>query len=84
MAVPIFSRPQPWLWYQSYKANLGGNGSVDGDGVCPVSISGVPGAEPVPLPGVFHTPGGGARHGAVGWYGDRRVVEMWEPSLVLD
>lgn len=57
-ALTRFRGGQPydgWLWHASYRANCG-TGECDGDGVCPVSIACVPGAELAQLNGVLHTP----------------------------
>lgn len=50
-----------------------GAGNVDGDGVTPLCIAQLPGAEELRLPGVWHVP---RRDGQL-WYGDAAVQERW-------
>lgn len=55
-----------------------GRGDVDGDGVTPLCIAHLPGAEHVLLPGVWHTPRG--KQGQL-WYGDSPVQDLWVQYL---
>lgn len=50
-----------------------GRGDVDGDGVTPLCIAQLPGAEELVLPGVWHVPRGRGQL----WYGDSAVQELW-------
>lgn len=54
-----------------------GRGDVDGDGVTPLCISQLPGADELLLPGVWHVPRGRGQL----WYGDAAVQERWLPYL---
>ena len=53
-----------------------GRGDVDGDGVTPLCIAHLPGAESLVLPGVWHIP----RRGHL-WYGDEAVQQQWLPYI---
>lgn len=56
-----------------------GRGDVEGDGVTPLCISQLPGAEPLVLPGVWHLP---RRAAGQLWYGDSAVIDQWQPYLL--
>ena len=56
-----------------------GRGDVDGDGVTPLCISQLPGAEEVVLPGVWHSPRRSPREL---WYGDAPVQAQWQQYLL--
>lgn len=56
-----------------------GRGDVDGDGVTPLCISHLPGAQSLVLPGVWHVP---RRKAAQLWYGDGDVLEHWRHFLL--
>ncbi|KAL4447616.1 hypothetical protein ABPG75_004835 [Micractinium tetrahymenae] len=66
------SRWDAYVAFESYKSGCG-RGDVDGDGVTPLCIAQLPGAEELLLPGVWHIPRG---RGQV-WYGDAAVQEQW-------
>lgn len=62
--------------FQGYKSGCG-RGDVPGDGVTPIEIAHLPGAENVVLEGVWHGPQGSVERP---WYGD--VLHLWEKYLV--
>lgn len=70
------SRWDAYVAYESYKSGCG-RGDVDGDGVTPLCISQLPGADELLLPGVWHVPRGRGQL----WYGDAAVQERWLPYL---
>ena len=68
---------EAWLAYQSYKCSCG-RGDVAGDGVTPVEVAHLPGAENVVLEGVWHGPKGRAGRP---WYGD--AADEWAHHLLV-
>ncbi len=56
-----------------------GRGDVDGDGVTPLCIAQLPGAEELVLPGVWHNP---RRKAGQLWYGDAAVRKQWQQFLI--
>ena len=78
---PGGSQPSWWdayFAYEGYKSGCG-RGDVDGDGVTPLCISQLPGAEQLVLLGVWHSPRGKASQP---WYGD--VIDQWQCYLASD
>ena len=67
-----------YLAFEGYKSGCG-RGDVDGDGVTPLCIACVPGAEELVLPGVWHSP---RRSAGQLWYGDPAVQEQWQQYLL--
>ncbi|KAI3429410.1 hypothetical protein D9Q98_005505 [Chlorella vulgaris] len=67
------TRLDQYFAYESYKCNCG-HGEVDGDGVTPLSIAFLAGAEQLVLPGVWHNP---RRKPGQIWYGDAAAMEPW-------
>ena len=67
-----------WLVYESYKSGCG-RGEVSGDGVTPVCIAHLEGAEEnVVMPGVYHGPfSTESDEDERVWYGSAAVVERW-------
>jgi len=65
-----------WFTFNSYKIT-GGDGSVWGDGIVPISAAHLKGARNLTLPDVFHSPSPGRL-----WYGSKLVVEDWSQWLV--
>lgn len=66
-----------WFAYESYKSGCG-RGEVDGDGVTPLEIAFVEGAERLVLPGVWHTRDKAGRRP---WYGSGAAVAQWSELL---
>ena len=64
-----------WFTFNSYKIT-GGDGSVWGDGIVPISAAHLAGARNLTLPDVFHSPSPGRL-----WYGSKLVVEDWSQWL---
>ena len=64
-----------WFTFNSYKIT-GGDGSVWGDGIVPLSAAHLDGARNLTLPDVFHSPSPGRL-----WYGSKLVVEDWSQWL---
>lgn len=64
--------------FESYKSSVG-RGDVDGDGVTPLSIALLPGAEQLVLEGVWHSP---RRSPGQLWYGSAAARERWRHYLV--
>ncbi|KAL4530042.1 hypothetical protein Ndes2437B_g08431 [Nannochloris sp. 'desiccata'] len=63
-----------WIAYEAYKSGCG-DGAVAGDGVTPICIAHLPGAENIILPGVWHGPK--SRSPERPWYGDDLVLDRW-------
>lgn len=72
------SRWDSYFAYESYRANVG-HGDVDGDGVTPLSIAFLPGAEHLVLKDVWHSP---RRRPGQLWYGSAEVQGRWEQYLL--
>lgn len=64
-----------WFTFNSYKIT-GGDGTVWGDGIVPISAARLEGARNIVLPKVHHSPSPGRL-----WYGSRLVVEDWSQWL---
>ncbi len=67
-----------WLAYEGYKSGCG-DGTVPGDGVTPVCIAHLPGAENIILPGVWHGPKSTLPDRP--WYGDDVILDTWVKYL---
>jgi pimeloyl-ACP methyl ester carboxylesterase len=66
-----------WIAYEGYKSGCG-DGAVPGDGVTPICIAHLPGAENIILPGVWHGPNSGPERP---WYGEDVVLDKWVKYL---
>ena len=64
-----------WFTFNSYKIT-GGDGSVWGDGIVPVSAAHLADARNITLPEVYHSPTPGRL-----WYGSQVVVDDWSQWL---
>jgi len=67
-----------WFAYEAYKSGCG-DGAVAGDGVTPICIAHLPGAENITLPGVWHGPK--SKSPERPWYGDELILDKWVQYL---
>lgn len=73
MGAIAAGRSGAWLAYESYRSGCG-HGDVTGDGVTPLCIAHLPGAENVTLQGIFHGP---TSKPDKPWYGDEQGIQQW-------